>query len=87
MKKKNLSHITHCCFPLLDYKREIFFFVSQEIRCAKKRKKSPLLQVNIYEIDVNIFHLSHKLTSYCSTIVHIFTQGPLKQMDGIATKS
>ena len=32
------------------------------------------LQVNIYDIDANSFHIWYKLTCYCSVIVHKFTQ-------------
>ena len=40
----------------------------------EKETKIKKLQVNIYEIDVNFFHISHKLICYCSAFVHKFTQ-------------
>ena len=40
----------------------------------EKETKIKKLQVNIYEIDVNFFHISHKLICYCETIVHKFTR-------------
>ena len=36
------------------------------------KNKSVTVQVNDYEIDVNFFHINHKLTFYCLAIVHEF---------------
>ena len=73
-------HIHHTCHNSYFQNLSLFLWRTQLVIYLTKVKLinywkifSQSVQVNIYQIDINFFHLNHKLTSYFSAIVFTFT--------------